>query len=217
MMRQAGANALLAGGPWLPNEWLDESGIRRGLRLLARKSGAHLLEYGDPLGYLPLREQLALMLDGHGIGAHPSQILLTQGASQALELVIDLLLKPGDAALVDDPGYFNLFGNLRLKGVRMLAVPRTPQGPDLAVLETMAAACRPKVFFTQSVMQNPTGTDILPRVAFGLLQAAERHNFRIVEDDVFCDLQLKATDRTRDARSAQPRHLRAQLFQDPVG
>jgi DNA-binding transcriptional MocR family regulator len=195
MMRQAGANTVLAGGPWLPNEWLDESGIRQGLRLLARKSGAHLLEYGDPLGYLPLREQLALMLDGHGISAHPSQILLTQGASQALELVIGLLLKPGDAALVDDPGYFNLFGNLRLKGVRMLAVPRTPEGPDLAVLETMATTCRPKVFFTQSVMQNPTGTDILPRVAFKLLQAADRHNFMIVEDDVFCDLQVKATDR----------------------
>ena len=211
MMRQAGANTLLAGGPWLPNEWLDEPGIRQGLRLLARKSGAHLLEYGDPLGYLPLREQLALMLDGHGISAHPSQILLTQGASQALELVIGLLLKPGDAALVDDPGYFNLFGNLRLKGVRMLAVPGPPEGPDLAVLETMATACRPKVFFTQSVMQNPTGTDILPRVAFKLLQAADRHNFLIVEDDVFCDLQVKATDQLRNARSPQPRHLHAQL------
>lgn len=188
-------NTLLAGGPWLPNSWLDEAGIRQSLNVLARKNGAYLLEYGHPFGYLPLREHLALMMAGLGITAHPGQILLTQGTSQALELVIRYLLKPGDAALVDDPGYYNMFGNLRLQGVQMLAVPRNPDGPDIAILEKLAAAHRPKVYFTQSVMQNPTGTDMSPHVAFKVLQAAERHNFTVVEDDIFCDLQLRTTPR----------------------
>ena len=192
---EADDNALLAGGPWLPNSWLDEGGIRQSLNVLARKNGAHLLEYGNPFGYLPLREHLALTLAGLGITAHAGQILLTQGTSQALELVIRYLLKPGDAALVDDPGYYNMFGNLRLHGVDMLAVPRNPDGPDLATLETLAAAHRPKVYFTQSVMQNPTGTDMSPHVGFKVLQAAERHNFMIVEDDIFSDLQVKPTPR----------------------
>ena len=192
---EADENTVLAGGPWLPNSWLDEAGIRQSLNVLARKNGAYLLEYGHPFGYLPLREHLALMLAGLGITAHPGQILLTQGTSQALELVIRYLLKPGDAALVDDPGYYNMFGNLRLQGVEMLAVPRNPDGPDVAVLEKLAAAHRPKVYFTQSVMQNPTGTDISPHVAFKVLQAAERHNFTVVEDDIFCDLQVKTTPR----------------------
>ena len=47
--------------------------------------------------------------------------------------------------------------------------------------------------FTQSVMQNPTGTDMSPHVALKVLQAAERHNFTVVEDDIFCDLQVKTT------------------------
>jgi DNA-binding transcriptional MocR family regulator len=188
-------NTILAGGPWLPNSWLDEAGIRQSLNVLARKNGAHLLEYGHPFGYLPLREHLALMLAGLGITAHSAQILLTQGTSQALELVIRYLLKPGDAALVDDPGYYNMFGNLRLQGVEMLAVPRNRDGPDVAVLESLAAAHQPKVYFTQSVMQNPTGTNMSPHVAFKLLQAAERHNFLVVEDDIFCDLQVKTTPR----------------------
>jgi DNA-binding transcriptional MocR family regulator len=192
---EAGEHTILAGGPWLPNSWLDEAGIRQSLNVLARKNGAYLLEYGHPFGYLPLREHLALMLAGLGITAHAGQILLTQSTSQALELVIRYLLKPGDAALVDDPGYYNLFGNLRLQGVEMLAVPRNPDGPDIAVLDKLAATHRPKVYFTQSVMQNPTGTDISPHVAFKLLQAAERHNFTIVEDDIFCDLQVKTTPR----------------------
>ena len=191
----ADENTLLAGGPWLPNSWLDETGIRQSLNVLARKNGAYLLEYGHPFGYLPLREHLVLMLAGLGITTHPGQILLTNGTSQALELVIRYLLKPGDAALVDDPGYYNMFGNLRLQGVEMLAVPRKRDGPDMAVLEKFAAERRPKVYFTQSVMQNPTGTDMSPHVAFKVLQAAERHSFMIVEDDIFCDLQMKTTPR----------------------
>ncbi len=192
---QADDHKLLPGGPWLPNSWLDEAGIRQSLNVLARKNGAHLLEYGHPFGYLPLREHLALMLSGLGITAHPGQILLTQGTSQALDLVIRYLLKPGDAALVDDPGYYNMFGNLRLHGVVMLPVPRNRDGPDVGVLETLASAHRPKVYFTQSVMQNPTGTDMSPHVAFKVLQTAERHGFIVVEDDIFCDLQVKTTPR----------------------
>jgi DNA-binding transcriptional MocR family regulator len=192
---EADESTILAGGPWLPNSWLDEAGIRQSLNVLARKNGAFLLEYGQPFGYLPLREHLAQMLAPLGITARAGQILLTQGTSQALELVIRYLLKPGDAALVDDPGYYNMFGNLRLQGADMLAVPRNPDGPDLAVLEELAAAHRPKVYFTQSVMQNPTGTDMSPHVAFKVLQAAERHNFLVVEDDIFCDLQARITPR----------------------
>jgi DNA-binding transcriptional MocR family regulator len=192
---EADEDTVLAGGPWLPNSWLDEAGIRQSLNVLARKNGAYLLEYGHPFGYLPLREHLALMLGGLGITAHAGQILLTQGTSQALELAIRYLLKPGDAALVDDPGYYNMFGNLRLQGVTMLAVPRNPDGPDIATLEQLAAAHRPKIYFTQSVMQNPTGTDMSAHVAFKVLQAAERHNFMVVEDDIFCDLQIKTTPR----------------------
>jgi aspartate/methionine/tyrosine aminotransferase len=74
-------------------------------------------------------------------------------------------------------------------------VPRNPDGPDVVILEKLAAAHRPKVYFTQSVMQNPTGTDMSPHVAFKVLQAAERHNFTVVEDDIFCDLQVKTTPR----------------------
>lgn len=192
---EADENTLLAGGPWLPNSWLDEGGIRQSLNVLARRNGAYLLEYGHPFGYLPLREHLALILGGLNITAHANQILLTQSTSQALDLVIRYLLKPGDTALVDDPGYYNMFGNLRLQGVAMLAVPRNPDGPDIAILETLAAEHRPKVYFTQSVMQNPTGTDMSPHVAYRVLQAAERHDFTVVEDDIFCDLQVKSTPR----------------------
>ena len=192
---EAGEDTILAGGPWLPNSWLDEAGIRQSLNVLARKNGAYLLEYGNPFGYLPLREHLALLLAELGITAQPGQILLTQGTSQALELVIRYLLKPGDTALVDDPGYYNMFGNLRLTACRCWRCRAIRTDRISRRWRNSPPQHRPKVYFTQSVMQNPTGSDMSPHVSFKVLQAAERHGFFVVEDDIFCDLQVKATPR----------------------
>jgi DNA-binding transcriptional MocR family regulator len=186
---------VLAGGAWLPPSWLDEMGIRQSLGILARKAGPHLIEYGNPYGYLPLREHLALLLSEIGITARASQIVMTQGTSQALDFVVRQFVKPGDAVLVDDPGYFNLFGNLRLHGARLLAVPRNPDGPDIPALEKLAAEHRPRIYFTQSALQNPTGTDMSPHVAFRVLKLAEQFDFLVVEDDIFCDLQTTKTPR----------------------
>ena len=191
----AGENTVLAGGPWLPNAWMDEMGIRQSLSALARKNGTHLLEYGDPFGYLPLREHLALTLSELGIAARASQLVLTQGTSQALDLIMRHFVKPGDAVLVDDPGYYNLFGNLRLHGARLVGVARNANGPDVAALEELAKEHRPRIYFAQSAMQNPTGTDMSPHVAFRVLQLAEKFDFLVVEDDIFCDLQTRKTPR----------------------
>lgn len=192
---EAREGTILAGGPWLPNAWLDEMGIRQSVSALARKNGTHLIEYGNPFGYLPLREHLVLLLSELGIAASASQILLTHGASQALDLVMRHFIRPGDTVLVDDPGYYNLFGNLRMHGAKLIGVPRNPDGPDLAALEQLAAEYRPRIYFTQSVLQNPTGTDMSPHVSFRVLQIAEQFDFLVVEDDVFCDIQTKNTPR----------------------
>ncbi|MBI3148800.1 MAG: PLP-dependent aminotransferase family protein [Betaproteobacteria bacterium] len=171
----------------LPTDWLDDEALRRQLRALSKEGGPHLTTYGQGLGLAPLREQLRVQLTEIGIETSADQILLTHGGAQALDLVIRYLLKPGDSVLVDDPGYYNLFGNLKLHGVRLLGVPRGKDGPDLALAEKLALEARPKAFFTQSVLHNPTGTCLSPASAFRILQLAERHGFIVVEDDVAAD------------------------------
>ena len=186
---------LMAGAPWLPDEWLDQVGIRNIVRQLARNNGDHLLGYGHPAGYLPLRQQLQLKLSELGIAASPEQIVLTHGTSQALDLVIKRFVRPGDSVLVDDPGYYNVFGYLRMHGARLLGVPRNADGPDIGELRRLAAEHRPKVYFTQTVMQNPTGTDMSPAVMYRVLQASEELDLTIIEDDTYCDLQTAASPR----------------------
>lgn len=186
---------LKAGRGWLPAEWLDEEGLRRHLRTLSRRPDARLADYGTPQGYLPLRQQLQLRLAQLGIGAQPEQILLTQGASQALDLAARLLVKPEDCVFVDDPGYFSLFGNLRLHGAKLVGVPRSGQGPDPAALEALLQNHRPRVFFTQSVLHNPTADSLSAANAFRILQLAERHDFIVVEDDIYGDFHPGAATR----------------------
>ena len=172
---------------WLPGDWLFEDGLRRGLRALAADD-ADLSGYGDPKGYPPLRQAIAEALAEHQVAVSAGQVLLTQGSSQALDLAVRRLVKPGDAVLVDDPGYANLLFSLRVQGARLLGVPRTPQGYDLAAFEAIVAEHRPKVFFTQPRLQSPTGSVApLPQL-HRVLQLAEKHDLTIVENDIYVEL-----------------------------
>jgi len=179
----------------LPRDWNNSELIRRGLKALSVKTDSNLNSYGEPNGYAPLRRLLQIRLNEIGVQADTHQIVLTQGATQAMEFIVRLLLKPGDAVMVDDPGYFTLFGNLQLHGLKLLAVPRTPDGPDVKAIESLFKLHRPKLFFTQSVLHNPTGTSLSAANAFRLLQLAEVHDFRIVENDTYMDLEPVPTNR----------------------
>ncbi|HYD04262.1 MAG TPA: PLP-dependent aminotransferase family protein, partial [Reyranella sp.] len=153
---------------WLPDSWLPEDGIRRTLRGIAAMPGAQLLQYGHPLGYLPLRQQIRRRLAELDVAVSADTILLTDSASQAVDLVCRHLLQPGDAVLVDDPGYFNYHAVLRAHRARALPVPVTRDGIDLDALERLAAAEHPKLYLANQAMQNPTGLSLAPGQAHRL-------------------------------------------------
>lgn len=182
--------ALKPGCGWLPNDWLFEDGVRRSLRHLAG-DGAELGGYGLPHGHMALRVLIAESLAEHQITADPEQVLLTQGSSQALDLVARQLLKPGDAVLVDDPGYPNLMFMLRFLGARVIGVPRTPRGYDLAALEALLIEHQPKAFFTQPRLQSPTNSVTPVAQLFRVLQLAGQHDLTLVENDLYVDLDTE--------------------------
>ena len=172
---------------WLPADWLFTDGLRRSQRALASQDmdpGG----YGDPKGYLPLRQLVRDMLGSRQIVATADQVLLTQGSSQAMDLAARTLVRPGEAVLVDEPGYANLLFSLRFQGARLIGAPRTPQGYDLDLLEQRIQEFRPKVFFTQPRLQSPTGSTASLAHLHRLLQLAEKYDFVVVENDIYADL-----------------------------
>lgn len=175
-----------------PPAWMESSEVGRHLKpSLAAASES----YGSPDGYLPLRRSLALMLAERSIHAGPDGVLLTAGANHALDLIIRQFVAPGDPVLVDSPGYYPLFGKLRLAKARIVGVRRNPDGPDVAHLEAMARASGARLFFTHSLAHNPTGCSLTLPVAHRLLQRAGALDLRIVESDPFADVLPSAQPR----------------------
>lgn len=172
---------------YLPNQWLDCDLLCNALRSVSRRPAA-LLRYGEPQGFGPLRQQLQTRLAELEIAASPEQFVTTSGITQAIDLVARLHVQPGDTVLVGDPAWFQMFGRFVAQGARLVGFPYTPNGPDLDVLETLAATWRPKLMVINSVLQNPTGTSLSAAQAFRILQLAERYDFRIIEDDIYGDL-----------------------------
>ena len=180
----------------LPADWLDAALLQSALRQVREADDPALqVSYGDPSGDARLRRALSQRLGDLGIHASPAQILATHGATHALDLLIRTYLQPGDAVLVDDPGWAIMFARLTQAGIRLLPVPRGAHGPDLDVLAALAAAHAPRAYLTVSVLHNPTGHSLSLADAHRLLRLADEHDFNIVEDDSYGFLAPEHTPR----------------------
>jgi DNA-binding transcriptional MocR family regulator len=90
---------------------------------------------------------------------------------------------------VEDPAWFVRFARFAAFGARIVGVPRTQDGPDIAALESLLVRERPKLYILNSVLHNPTGSCMSAAVAARVLELAQRHDFMILEDDIYGDLQ----------------------------
>lgn len=179
-----------------PAAWMEGSEVGPYLRPVNRPGQRSLPEsYGSPYGLLTLRQRIAGLLAERSIGAEPTQVLLTQGANDALDMIVRQYVEPGDPVLVDSPGYYPLFGKLRLAKARLIGVRRTADGPDPDDLAAKAASSGARMFFTQSLAHNPTGCSITLPVAYRLLRTATEHNLRIVDSDPFADVLSNTSPR----------------------
>ncbi|MEX3934456.1 PLP-dependent aminotransferase family protein [Paraburkholderia phymatum] len=177
-----------AGCGWIPNDWINESGIQHALRVVSRVPGPRIGGYGHPYGLATLREHIASSLRRYSLSVGPADVLLTQGVTQALDLIVRTLLQPGDTVIVEDPCYCNLLQILKVAFVNVVSVSRTPDGIDSAELEEIVRLHRPKGIFINTVLQNPSGTSLGASSAFRLLQIADREGLWVVEDDISREL-----------------------------
>ncbi len=174
---------------WLPASWLPQESVRKALRGLSRGSAEALANYSSPLGLQALRLLISRRLGEHGVEASPDQIILTDSATQAIDLLCRFLLQPGDTVLVDDPCYFNFQALLRAHRTEVVGVPYTPTGPNLEAFSAILSERRPSLYITNSGVHNPTGATLSPIVAHRVLKLADEHGLVIVEDDIFADFE----------------------------
>ncbi|HWP10657.1 MAG TPA: PLP-dependent aminotransferase family protein [Ramlibacter sp.] len=170
-----------------PPEWLESSFLPAAVRKVTgtRALQEFSLQYGEPLGDSGLRQALSKKLATLQVHAAPEHIITTVGATHALDIVSRTLLRPGDHVMVEEPGWAVEFARLTALGMRLLPVPRGPEGPQLDVMARYCEVHQPKLYVSVSVFHNPTGYCLSPGSAHRVLQLANQHGFYIVEDDTY--------------------------------
>lgn len=146
-----------------------------------------LLNYGFEQGDGRFRWALAAFLShGYGASVQPQQLMVTAGASQALNLLCTLFTRPGDTVFVEEPSYFLALRILQ-EDHRLNAVPIPTDEHGLALPAVAEALTRhrPVFLYTIPTYQNPTGRTLSHSRRQQLLALAEEHDFLIVADEVY--------------------------------
>jgi GntR family transcriptional regulator/MocR family aminotransferase len=165
-----------------------------------RRDGIAALDYGEPNGHAALRETIAHILASQGLQTQAENVLITAGSQQALSLVSQLLLKPGDVILVESPTYAGALDLFRALNFKVVGIPVDGQGMQVELLEKLLQQHHPKLIYTIPNFHNPTGTCLSSPRRHQLIILADRYNVPILEDDFVGDLRYEG--RTQPALKA---------------
>ena len=152
------------------------------VRRHCRNQNASALQYGDPLGSQELREEVCSYLrTARAVRCDPWQIMIVAGSQQALEISARVLLDPGTAVWIEEPGYWMTRKVLDLAGCRMIPVPVDCEGLDVAV--GIKRCPKARAVYVAPSHQYPLGATMSASRRLQLLDWAESSNSWIIEDD----------------------------------
>ncbi len=155
------------------------------------RDGYACMEFGDVRGYPPLRTTIAHVLASQGVQTHPDNILITSGSQQALALVAQVLLKPGDTVLVENPTYDGALDLFRAHHLKLTGCPTDTHGMQVEHLEPLLQQHHPKLIYTIPNFQNPTGACLSLARRRQLVALADRYNIPLLEDDFVGELRYE--------------------------
>jgi GntR family transcriptional regulator/MocR family aminotransferase len=177
--------------------------LRRAFSRALARHGRELAAHRDPFGWPPLREAIARALVGRGVDCGPQEVLVTSGAQQALDLVARCLVDPGDAVVLEQPGYFAAAWAFAAAGAHLVGVAVDGDGLRTDALARVLRSRRVKLINTTPAVQCPTGVALSDARRDELLALADAHQTPIVEDDYDAELRWGAPPvpalKTRDA------------------
>ncbi|MDQ7823341.1 MAG: PLP-dependent aminotransferase family protein [Candidatus Eremiobacteraeota bacterium] len=158
------------------------SQFRTSLNHVLQNCSAASLQYSQHRGYEPLREHLAKRLRLHGISVSERELLITNGAQQALDIVARLLSGPGQRIVVESPTYSLALPLFKINGATVTGVPMKEDGMDLAMLEQELARGPVSFVYTIPNFHNPTGITTGHHHRERLLGICARHGVPLLED-----------------------------------
>jgi DNA-binding transcriptional MocR family regulator len=164
--------------------------LNRLLRLALSAFADNAVRYEDPRGNLRLRRQIARLVFRQGATCSPDDILVTSGATEALNLCIRAVAGPGDVVAVESPGCYEILQALEALHMRAVEIPHVPhKGIALDWLARLARRHRIKAVLLNATCHNPLGDCVEDASkAAELVAFATRHELPIIEGDTFGEL-----------------------------
>ncbi|KVN75268.1 PLP-dependent aminotransferase family protein [Burkholderia ubonensis] len=151
------------------------------------------LQYGPTDGLAELKQQLIALMARRSVTCTPAELVVTTGSQQGLDLLLRVMVAPGDVVLTEQPAYPATLQALRLQQARVVTIPVDGDGLDVDRLDALLASgtiAQPKLLYTVPTFANPTGATLARERRLKLLRLAVRHRFLIVEDDPYADLRF---------------------------
>lgn len=170
--------------------------VRRLARLLgsvARRDPASIGEPGRNWGYEPLTREIARRLLQAGVPLGHEDIVVTSGGTEALNLCLRAVTRPGDTVAIETPAYFGFLEMIRSLNLRVLEIPTCPrEGMRLDALAEALRRTPVRAVLVMPNFHNPLGALMPEERKRGLLALAAEHDLPVIEDDLYGDTHFDA-------------------------
>lgn len=144
------------------------------------------LQYGPEQGGPGLRHALAAFLSTAYATPVPADgLIITNGVSQALDMICTVFTRPGDTVLVEEPTYFLALRIFADHGLRVVSAPMDGDGLDPQALAPRLATHRPRLLYTIPIHQNPSGATLTAARRARVLELCRAHDTLLVADEVY--------------------------------
>ncbi len=176
---------------------LPLEGIAEATERTMSTHGQWPLQYGPVKGYDGLITLLVeKMRKNQGIDCGKENLILTSGGSQALALLLDLFVDPGDTILTEMPTWSGAVRAFKNVNAKVEGIPLDDDGVQVDVLEQKLQSLRqqgisPKVFYMIPTFQNPGGMTTTRERREKIVALAKEYNFVVLEDDAYYDLRFE--------------------------
>ena len=165
--------------------------LRDAINRVLMRDGARALGYEPPEGYAPLRSAVRDYVSALGIQCSSNQVLITGGAQQGVDLVVQALLSEGEMIVTENPTYLGILDIARVRRVQLQGIEMDRDGIRLDMLENFIIEHSPRLIYVMPSFHNPTGCVMPLHRRRQLLNLANAYRIPLLEDGVLHEFRFE--------------------------